>query len=232
MVARASRDSWAEAAGVAAQAQAISDRAMELAQADGKVWADALAVLREAEAGSDGDARRDFRLEQKLERAAAVPLEIAALGADAATLATLVGERGDGTYRGDASAAAALAAGGARAAAHLVRVNLGVGAESRIAAPAAAGSDHDAMYCVETVAPQRVHDQRVDIARGVEVDRTSARRRGAVAVRMRHPKPAADERRRRHNRLLRHRWKPPKDTWTPRVHPGIALGGEFGHSCW
>lgn len=129
MVARSSRDLWDEAAGVAAQAQAISDRAVKLAQNDGKAWADALAALREAEAGSDGDARRDFRLEQKLEHAAAVPLEIAALGADAATLATLVGEHGDGAYRGDASAAAALAAGGARAAAHLVRVNLGVHAE-------------------------------------------------------------------------------------------------------
>lgn len=126
MVARCSRDSWDEAAGVAAQAQAIRDRAVVLAHTDGKVWEDALAALGNAQAEDASDARRDFALEQKLERAAAAPLEIAELGADVAALAALAGERGDGTYRADASAAAALAAGAARAAAHLVQVNLGV----------------------------------------------------------------------------------------------------------
>jgi len=126
MVARSSRDSWPEAAGVAAQAQVIRDRAVTLAQTDGKVWQDAVAALADAQIERDSDERRNFRLEQKLERAAAAPLEIAELGADAAALAALVGERGDEAYRGDASAAAALAVGGARAAAHLVQVNLGV----------------------------------------------------------------------------------------------------------
>jgi len=126
MVARCSRDSWPEAAGVAAQAQAIRDRAVTLAQTDERVWQDALAALAGAQIEQDSDERRDHRLEQTLERAAAAPLEIAELGADAAALAALAGERGDGTYRADASAAAALAAGGARAAAHLVQANLGV----------------------------------------------------------------------------------------------------------
>ncbi len=126
MVARCSRDMWDEAAGVAAQARAIKERAAALAHADARVWEEALAALREAADGTSGDARRDFELEQKLERAAAAPLEIAALGADAAALAALAGERGDETYRADAAAAAALAAGGARAAAHLVQINLGV----------------------------------------------------------------------------------------------------------
>jgi formiminotetrahydrofolate cyclodeaminase len=111
---------------VAAQAQVIRDRAVTLAQTDGKVWQDALSALADAQMEQDNDERRDYRLEQTLERAAAAPLEIAELGADAAALAALAGERGDGTYRADASAAAALAAGGARAAAHLVQVNLGV----------------------------------------------------------------------------------------------------------
>ena len=93
---------------------------------DGRAWEEALAALRDAEAGGDADPRRDFALEQKLEAAAAAPLEIASLGADAAALAALAGEHGDATYRADAAAAAALAAGGAAAAAHLVRVNLGV----------------------------------------------------------------------------------------------------------
>ncbi|MBM2823050.1 MAG: hypothetical protein HW413_1796 [Thermoleophilia bacterium] len=126
MVARCSRDSWEDAGGVVAQAQAIRDRAVVLAHADAKVWEDALSALRDAQGEEASDARRDFQLEQKLDDAAAVPLEIAELGADAAALAALAGERGDETYRGDASAAAALAAGGARAAAHLVQINLGV----------------------------------------------------------------------------------------------------------
>ncbi len=125
MVARCSLD-WEEAAGVSAQANAISQRAVDLAHTDGRAWEDALTALRDAEAGGDADPRRSFSLEQKLEAAAAAPLEIASLGADVAALAALAGEHGDPTYRADAAAAAALAAGGSAAAAHLVRVNLGV----------------------------------------------------------------------------------------------------------
>jgi formiminotetrahydrofolate cyclodeaminase len=125
MVARCSPE-WSDAVGVRAQANAISERAVELAHTDGRVWENALIALRDAQATAEDDPRRDFVLEQKLEAAAAAPLEIASLGADAAELAALAGERGDATYRADAAAAAALAAGGAAAAAHLVRVNLGV----------------------------------------------------------------------------------------------------------
>ena len=128
LVAMAARCSlaWEEAAGVRAQANAISERAVDLAHTDGRAWEDALAALRDAEAGGDADPRRSFSLEQKLEAAAAAPIEIASLGADVAALAALAGEHGDPTYRADAAAAAALAAGGSAAAAHLVRVNLGV----------------------------------------------------------------------------------------------------------
>jgi formiminotetrahydrofolate cyclodeaminase len=125
MVARCSR-AWEDAGGVRAQANAISERAVELAHTDARVWEAALTALRDAEAATEDDSRRDFALERKLEAAAAAPLEIASLGADVAELAALAGEHGDGTYRADAAAAAALAAGGAAAAAHLVRVNLGV----------------------------------------------------------------------------------------------------------
>ena len=83
-------------------------------------------ALRDAEEGAADDPRKGFALEQKLEAAAAAPLEIASLGADVAELAALAGEHGEAAYRADAAAAAALAAGGASAAAHLVRVNLGV----------------------------------------------------------------------------------------------------------
>ena len=133
MVARCSLG-WDEAAGVTAQANAIGERAVALAHTDGRAWEDALTALRDAEAGATVDPRKDFALEQKLEAAAAAPLEIASLGADAAALAALAGEYGDATYRADAAAAAALAAGGATAAAHLVRVNLGVrSADPRLA---------------------------------------------------------------------------------------------------
>jgi len=125
MVARCSV-TWSEAGGIAAQANAIGERAVELAHTDGHVWESALAALRDAEAGDGIDPKRSFALERKLEAAAAAPLEIASLGADAAALAAVAGEHGEATYRGDAAVAAALAAGGAAAAAHLVRVNLGV----------------------------------------------------------------------------------------------------------
>ena len=126
MVANCSRATWADAAGVVAQTTAVADRALTLASTDADVWNEALAALRDARAGGASDPRRDFDLERKLDAAAAVPLEIASLGADAVALAVLAAERGESTYRADAAAAAALAAGAARAAAHLVRVNLGV----------------------------------------------------------------------------------------------------------
>ena len=122
MVARASSESWEEAGGVAAQALAILERVAPLARVDAEAWQEAVAALRGAD---DVDVeRRNFTLEQKLGRAAAVPLEIAELAADTAALAALAGERGDGAYRADAAAAAALAAGATVAAAHLVEINL------------------------------------------------------------------------------------------------------------
>jgi formiminotetrahydrofolate cyclodeaminase len=129
MVARSSRDVWEDAPGVAAQALTLQDRASSLAGTDAEAWDDALAALRAAADPTESEgngARGDLELERKLERAAAIPLEIAELGADTALLAAHAGEHGDLAYRADAAAAAALAAGGARAAAHLVEVNLGM----------------------------------------------------------------------------------------------------------
>ena len=126
MVANCSRSTWESAGGVVAQAAAISERATMLAGMDASVWTEALAALRDAEHGTGADPRKDFGLEQKLDAAAAVPLEIAALGADTVALASLAAEQGEATYQADAVAAAALAAGAASAASHLVSVNLGV----------------------------------------------------------------------------------------------------------
>ena len=123
MVARRSADSWEESAGVAAQALSLQARAAPLALADAQVWAQALEALESAEdeaAGPNGE------LEQKLDLSAAVPVQIAEAAADTAVLAALAAELGEGAYRPDAAAAAVLAAAGARAAAHLVAVNLAV----------------------------------------------------------------------------------------------------------
>lgn len=119
MVARSSRSSWSDAAGVAAQAQSLVDRALPLVHTDALVWDQAATALEETGAG-------DAALEKKLEAAAAVPVQIAEAGSDAAALAELAADRGEGAYRADAVVAAVLAAAGAQAAAHLVQVNLGV----------------------------------------------------------------------------------------------------------
>jgi formiminotetrahydrofolate cyclodeaminase len=119
LAARSSRNSWSDAIGVAAQAQALVERVMPLVEADALAWEQAAAALEETGGG-------DEVLERKLEAAAAVPMQIAEAGADAAALAELVADRGDAAYRADAVAAAILAAAGAEAAAHLVAVNLGV----------------------------------------------------------------------------------------------------------
>ena len=126
MVARCSRDTWEEAPGISSQALAIRDRVAPLAHDDAQAWQDAVEALRHASSSSDGASPGDTELERKLDLAAAIPLEIAALGADVAELAALAGDLCDGAYRADAAAAAALAAGGASAAAHLVRVNLAI----------------------------------------------------------------------------------------------------------
>jgi formiminotetrahydrofolate cyclodeaminase len=117
-------DDWPEANGIVAQAAALRARAIPLAQADAEAYADALAALR---LPKDQDSeRRDFELGRALSRAADVPLEIAEVAADVAELAARVVELGNPNLRGDAATGAALAEAGARAAANLVTINLGM----------------------------------------------------------------------------------------------------------
>jgi formiminotetrahydrofolate cyclodeaminase len=122
MAARASLDSWSDAGGVAAQAESLRARAVRLAEED----ADALtAVLAErSEAGGAGSEMHDFRLGRTLHRAADVPLAIVEAAADVALLASYTAGHCPGDVRPDAAAGAFLAHGAARAAAHLVEVNL------------------------------------------------------------------------------------------------------------
>jgi formiminotetrahydrofolate cyclodeaminase len=132
--------------GAAAQASALSDRLARLSALDADVFAAALEALRQATERSEGDAggsdSRDFQLGVALDQAAAVPLAIAEAAADVALLAGTVGRAEGSELREDAAAAALLAAGAARAAAHLVSINLAsrpdIQAKARAAVAAAA----------------------------------------------------------------------------------------------
>ena len=124
--ARSSRDTWAEAGAAVAQAESLRVRARRLAEEDAEALARVL-TARTATAEPRREAR-DFRLGQALFHAADVPLAIAETACDVALLAASVAQRCAGDVRADAAAAAALAHGAARAAAHLVEVNLATAA--------------------------------------------------------------------------------------------------------
>ena len=120
--ASASRDAWPDAGGVAAQAEALRDRAVALGVEAAEVYTEALALL--AEPRGDDQRVRDLRLGEALSRAAIPPLRIAETAHDVAELGTLVIERADPHHRADAAAAVLLAEAAARIGAQLVRVNL------------------------------------------------------------------------------------------------------------
>lgn len=117
LLAELAREFGDEAAAV--QADALRVRAAGLAHADETAYVAAAGLLVER----DG---RDFELGRALDEAAAVPLRIAEAAADVAELAAALADRVVPDTRPDLAAAALLAEGAARAAAHLVEVNLGV----------------------------------------------------------------------------------------------------------
>jgi methenyltetrahydrofolate cyclohydrolase len=121
-VARSSEDHWPDAPGIAAQAEALRDRAAPLAQTDADEYEAALRAHREE--SEDPGERRDFVLGRAFARAAEPPLQIAAIAADVSRLSVTVAERGEPALRADAVAAALLAAAAAATAAELVSVNL------------------------------------------------------------------------------------------------------------
>ena len=125
MAARAAADSWTDAKGAVAQAEALRRRALPLADADARALADALSLLGAEDAREPaGEERRDFALGSALATAAEVPLSIVQVAADVAALAHAVAEEGRAELQPDAVGAAVLAAGAAQAAAHLVEINL------------------------------------------------------------------------------------------------------------
>jgi len=124
LVARVSHE-WEEAPGIAAQAAALGDRALLLADDDHRVYAHALEQLRMPE--------RDAELGRALRRAAEVPLRIAETAADVTALAALAARDGADSVRGDAWAAATLAEAASVTAARLVHVNLATRPDSELA---------------------------------------------------------------------------------------------------
>src|SRR5919201_5256528 len=78
-IARASKDSWPDAAGVAAQAESLHDRAAPLAQLAAQAYEHALAAT-----GTSHDVGRAYA------RAAEPPLRIAEAAADVVELAAVV----------------------------------------------------------------------------------------------------------------------------------------------
>jgi formiminotetrahydrofolate cyclodeaminase len=116
-IARASKDSWPDAGGVAAQAESLHDRAAPLADLAARAYEQAVSAT-----GSSHEVGRAYA------SAAEPPLRMVEAAADVAELAAVVAHFGDPAMRADAVAAALLAAGSARAAAELVAVNLTAGA--------------------------------------------------------------------------------------------------------
>jgi formiminotetrahydrofolate cyclodeaminase len=123
MAARLSPGSWADAAGVAAQAEALRERAVQLVDED----AEAYRLALEARAAADEAAKpeqRDWALGQITAAAAEPPLALVRLGADLAELCAAAAGRVEPRVHADVAAAAALAAAVARGARALVAANL------------------------------------------------------------------------------------------------------------
>ncbi|MCA1185982.1 cyclodeaminase/cyclohydrolase family protein [Saccharopolyspora sp. 6T] len=138
MCARLRRD-----ASRASRAEALRQRAVELARADSDAYQDVLAAQRR----SADDPGRAAALTEALAGAAGPPARLAELAAEVAALAGEVAAEAAPAHLGNALAAAALAAGAARGAAALVRIDLAAaGADlapaDEAAAHAAAAARH------------------------------------------------------------------------------------------
>jgi hypothetical protein len=114
---------WDGAAGARAQGLALARRALALGVANEETYRGARAALA-GHLPSAPAATRDYLLGDIVQRAAHAPLELARAAADTAVLGAHVAHHAPGPAAADAIAAAAIAAGVARAATHLVAVNL------------------------------------------------------------------------------------------------------------
>jgi methenyltetrahydrofolate cyclohydrolase len=122
MSARLSHDKLDESATLAARADALRARAAPLAQADAHAYGRVLEAYRMPK-NEDPTARRE-KIGNALSAAADVPLEIAEIAAEVASLGVGLAENGNANLQGDSIAATLLAEAGARSAAVLVAINL------------------------------------------------------------------------------------------------------------
>jgi len=123
MAARLSPDSWADASGVAAQAESLRERAAQLVDEDADAYRRALEARAAADA-TEKPEQRDWSLGRVTAAAAEPPLALARLAADLAELCAAAGPRVELRVHADVAAAAAIAAAVARGARELVTVNL------------------------------------------------------------------------------------------------------------
>ena len=120
--ARFATEQWEDAAGAAAQAEALRARVLPLADEDARAYESFILARRMPE---DFDPQvRDAAIGEALSRAADVPLAIAEAALDVASLAAQLVERGNPNLRGDAATAALLSEAAVRATANLVEINL------------------------------------------------------------------------------------------------------------
>ena len=115
---------WDGAAGARAQGNALVRRANALGLANEEAYRGALAALAGDLPSSAPAETRDYLLGDILERAAQSPLDLARAAADTAMLGAHVADHAPGSAAADAIAASAIATGVARAATHLVAINL------------------------------------------------------------------------------------------------------------
>jgi formiminotetrahydrofolate cyclodeaminase len=123
MAARLSPESWVEAAGAAAQAEVLRERAAQLVDEDAEAYRRALEA-RDAVDATEKPERRNWALGTVTAAAAEPPLALARLGADLAELCAASGARVEPRVHADVAGAAALAAAVARGARDLVAANL------------------------------------------------------------------------------------------------------------
>lgn len=125
MAARFSTAQLSDSASRAAHADRMREQVAALAEQDAEAYQAVLTAFALPREPDPAFRRRQIRT--TLERAVAVPTEIAELASGIATEAVELAARGNPNLRGDAFTAATLAAAAAQAAAELVRLNVELG---------------------------------------------------------------------------------------------------------
>jgi formiminotetrahydrofolate cyclodeaminase len=127
MAARLTRG-WPQASEVVERAEALRTLVASLAVADAEAYANVLEAQRLPRKSRE----REAGIDAALSRAADVPLAVAEVAVEVATLAVRVAQAASAQLRGDAVVAAEIAEAGARAAAELVADNLADPDDARV----------------------------------------------------------------------------------------------------